>query len=563
PDVSTFVAYVAPTDLRAVAAVPGVVLVSEILAPTMSRTAETAPASRAVEATSTASTTRAACAPTASLADTQLKAAIARAGAGVNGAGIKIGVVSDSYDRDKSVAATAAQDVASGNLPGIGNPCGFTTPVQVLADNTPDANHPVDEGRAMLQLVHKVAPGATLMFATGWVGGQSGMADNIRALQAAGANVIVDDLAWDDETMFQDGIVAKAVAEVTALGTTYLSSVGNSNSIVGGRDVSSIELPAFTMTSCPAPVASEVGVPANSCLNFAPTGTSNTAWYTLAKGAGVKILMNYSEPMFGVTDDISLYLLDNSETTILASSTQSSIGPDGTGEPVQVFYYQNATGAPVTVKLAMSRVAGSGTPRTKVIVAGATGIVDAQYTTSSGSMTVGPTVFGHTGSTAVFSVAATSGLAAGTTPESFSSRGPVTHYWGPFTTLDAPASAIPPQVIAKPDFTATDRDCTTFFTRVWPDPSCPYLLLGTSAAAPNAAGVAALVLSQNPKLTPAQVGARLASTATPMSGGSVASTGAGLLNAFAALGSPLPVQAQVPVNGCVLVPKAIPRRGKR
>ena len=81
--------------------------------------------------------------------------------AGINGSGITVGVMSDSYDTN-TAPNSAALDIASGDLPGVGNPAGNTEPVVVLED-FPGRT---DEGRAMLQIVHDLAPKAKLGFAT-------------------------------------------------------------------------------------------------------------------------------------------------------------------------------------------------------------------------------------------------------------------------------------------------------------------------------------------------------------------------------------------------------------
>src|SRR5205814_3179 len=83
------------------------------------------------------------------------------------------------------------------------------------------------EGRAMLQVIHDLAPGASLAFAT-TVGGEDNFAANITRLANAGANVIVDDQVYAGEPMFQEGTVAKAVDEaVTTHGVSYFSAAGN------------------------------------------------------------------------------------------------------------------------------------------------------------------------------------------------------------------------------------------------------------------------------------------------------------------------------------------------
>ena len=145
---------------------------------------------------------------------------------GFLGQGIKIGVLSDSYNSKGG----AAKNVTSGDLPGVDNPDGYTTPVTVVQD----FNGGSDEGRAMMQVIHDLAPAATLYFATADLG-EAAFADNIVALRNTyGCNIILDDVFYFDEPAFQDGIVAQAVNTVTAAGALYFSSAGNSGSLVKG-----------------------------------------------------------------------------------------------------------------------------------------------------------------------------------------------------------------------------------------------------------------------------------------------------------------------------------------
>src|SRR5439155_17067536 len=135
---------------------------------------------------------------------------IARSRFGLDGSGVTVGVLSDSFN----CRGGFGNDTATGDLPAT---------VTVLEDSFSNCT---DEGRAMLQIVYDVAPGADLAFATA-DHGQANFANNIRALRTAGANVIVDDVIYFDEPMFQDGVVAQAVDEVVASGVSYFSAAGN------------------------------------------------------------------------------------------------------------------------------------------------------------------------------------------------------------------------------------------------------------------------------------------------------------------------------------------------
>ncbi len=152
-----------------------------------------------------------------------------------DGTGIKIGVLSDSYDAYAlyGLLPDAAADVQTGDLPGTSNPYGNTTPVVVMEDS-----RGYDEGRAMLQIVTDLAPKAALAFATA-NNGYIDFANNIKALKDGfGADVICDDVYYYAEPMFQDGPIAQAVDYVASKGVAYFSAAGN-NPGVQAYDASS------------------------------------------------------------------------------------------------------------------------------------------------------------------------------------------------------------------------------------------------------------------------------------------------------------------------------------
>ena len=154
--------------------------------------------------------------------------------AGVNGRGITIGALSDSYDAALTdvdgapLTIHADDDVASGDLPGAGN-AAHPTPVVVLEDDV-ESSSVFDEGRAMLQIAHDVAPAAKLCFATAR-NGLVGFADNVRRLAdksgRCGADVVVDDVIYLDEPFFSDSALTDAIDDVAGAGTHYFSSAGN------------------------------------------------------------------------------------------------------------------------------------------------------------------------------------------------------------------------------------------------------------------------------------------------------------------------------------------------
>ncbi|KAF0239979.1 MAG: subtilase family, partial [Chitinophagaceae bacterium] len=154
--------------------------------------------------------------------DSAIRANVVRSGFDVHGAGVKVGVLSDSYNTLPNNPALA--DVQNGDLPGVGNPNGNITPVDVIQDFPLGAR--TDEGRAMLQIIHDIAPKSTLAFRTGFISAGD-FAEGIRSMATAGCKVIVDDITYITEPFYKDGVIAKAVDEVVANGITYVSAAGN------------------------------------------------------------------------------------------------------------------------------------------------------------------------------------------------------------------------------------------------------------------------------------------------------------------------------------------------
>jgi subtilisin family serine protease len=83
-----------------------------------------------------------------------------------------------------------------------------------------------DEGRAMSQVIHDVAPGTAISFSTAFTS-EEDFAAGIGALANDGARIIVDDVGYFDEPMFEDGVVAKAIDQVVGRGVAYFSAAGN------------------------------------------------------------------------------------------------------------------------------------------------------------------------------------------------------------------------------------------------------------------------------------------------------------------------------------------------
>ena len=410
----------------------------------------------------------------------------------VDGTGVKIGVLSDGV-------ANLAASQALGDL----------GPVTVLPGQTGTG----DEGTAMLEIVHDLAPGAQLYFATAFTSITS-FADNIRALRAAGCDIIIDDVFYFVESPFQDGqlvptntnggVVTQAVNDVTADGALYFSSAGNEGNVTDGT----------------------AGVWEGNFADGGPTtlGVGRVHSFGLTNfntliANGLTICLFWSDPLGGSNNDYDLFRLNAAGTAVAAGSTNPQ---NGTQDPFE-------------------RIA-SNTANPRIVIVKRTGAADRflHLNTFRGRLaiaTIGQT-HGHSAAAEAFSVAASPAVGPFPNPfseanvsEAFTSDGPRRLFFqpsgAPFTTDLLASGGI---VRQKPDITAADGVAVTGVGGF----SNPFF--GTSAAAPHAGAIAALLKSADPTLTPAQVRTILTTSAVDIETPGVdRNTGAGIVMAYNAL----------------------------
>jgi Subtilase family len=550
---------VAPEDLEALAEVPGLEAVAPSLEPVFYGAEEAGAGSGPTTSATTSVVSNGLCegGSVTSEAMTQLHVAAARGAFGARGAGQTIGVISDSFATATEaatggpIATLALDDEISNDLPGPQGTCsGQQVPVKVIAEGPAEST---DEGRAMLQVIHDLAPHAELAFATAY-STELEFAQHIERLAApvaaggAGADVIVDDVGYFAEPFFQDGPVAAAIDKVTAEGVTYLTAAGNDNLTFNGSAFASWERKEFAdAVACPVAVAVKVAEAESPCLNFSPSGTDPTFGIKVRPASTAIVDLQWAEPWFGVEADLNAYLLDSNGKLIEEVKPRRNVGSGALRQPIELFAWENQGATEAEVQLVINRCIHkcnssakvAARPRLKVLLMeDGAGISRTEYLKSEAAagITVGPTIYGHAGAEAAITLAAAGYTQSATEPaepESYSSRGPVTHYFAAVTGAAGPAAKLgSAETVQKPNATATDCASTTFFAQLF---SGGWHFCGTSEAAPHAAAIAALMRQTKPTVTPSSIGAALESSATPFKVKQPAAVGTGLLNAEAAI----------------------------
>ena len=441
--------------------------------------------------------------------DVTHKAATARAIYGVDGTGIKVGVLSDGV-------TSLATSQATGNLGAV----------TVLPGQTGNG----DEGTAMLEIIHDLAPGAQLFFATA-LPTPAQFAQNIRDLRTAGCQIILDDVLYFIESPFQDGqapavispynggVIAQAVKDVTAAGALYFSSAANSGNKDGGTSGTW-----------------EGDFVDGGATAVDPAGPGNlhnfgSATFDVVTATTGPVSIHWSDPLGASGNDYDLFRFNSTGTLVLDSSTDTQ---DGTADPIEIMDAANAGDRIVIVKRtgAAGRFLHLDTNRGRLNASTA-------GSTHGHADTTSPTSFSVAAAPAAtaFTAGAPTGpfpnpFNAGSLLEPFSSDGPRHIFFT--STGDAitqgNVSSTGGQILQKPDITAADG------VSVSGAGGFPTTFFGTSAAAPHAAAIAALAWSANLPMPSSQVrSALLGSAIDVLTAGTDRDSGAGIVMADASV----------------------------
>lgn len=435
---------------------------------------------------------------------------------GVDGTGISVGVISDGVT---SIATAQAAGELPGDCPGT--PC-----VNVLNAGAGD------EGTAMLEIVHDMAPGANLVFA-GTGGSVVSHINALNSLVGAGVNVIAEDIPFDSEPAFQQGQVAVAGEAIALAGVSVHSSAGNLARVHGARVV------ATGTGSGPDGVV--FASPPPGCNGFTPSNVvaiapGNDTTFDLSTGANPGgVVLQWSEPRAifptagqGGFTDLNLYLMDTALTQCIAVST--SVQANGTGDTIE-FLSVPANG---TYKLVVDVQGTSSAVAAPVLDLRMRGTTLLDGSTREGSLNPDANYTGLASSAAA-ALATTGGL------EGFSGGGPV--QLGSTTTC--PGGAAGPCVGVAGGGPVTDPGPAPTWTAadgvaVSGAGGFGSPFFGTSAAAPHAAACDALVReAQGAGATVASVRDALANTARDQGPvGADPAWGFGVLDCFRAVGGP-------------------------
>jgi hypothetical protein len=414
--------------------------------------------------------------------DTVLNVNTARQQFGVTGQGVRIGVISDGL---KGLEAS----IASGDLPPTTFHCQARTivlrangcrPGETLVETSGGVTGKSfrsdedvaagAEGTAMLEIIHDLAPEAELWFAGPGLTTTVDFA-NAAIFLTANVDFVVSDLVFPG--FFPDG------QNTVAQGTTQIISNPSNRSRAFFQSAGNYADKHYSDLYTDSGFGDEFG---NYHLFRATSETTgpSTPFYSNAilipPFGSVTIFLSWNDPAGASTNDYDLLLVDCALEILLDLSVEFQ---NGFQEPSEAVFYQNPFSSELAVCYVIQKYQAAPRMLNVIIVSPS----PHEFNTPQHSLTAPADAFGNL--IAVGAVPASSPNQV----EPFSSQGP---------TFDGRL---------KPELVATDGVAVTG-AGGFPTP-----FFGTSASAPHAAAITALLLEANPSLTFEQIRTALTSTA--------------------------------------------------
>lgn len=481
-----------------------------------------------------------------------------------DGSGQRVGVISDSFAVTGAVRDANTQPASGqpGQLSGSRPQDSGDLPlsVQLIAEGQEDGS--VDEGAAMAELIHDIAPGAELYFHTAGVN-RFQMADAIDELCFnQGSTVVVDDILFLTEAVYQDDGPSQSASNCVDSGVPYITAAGNegdqSYRFVYNDSVTGIDEPGDNR-----------GAPSGNDLHsFSRQGFADSFLsFSLPSFSSAYVVLMWNQPFDSIRSgrgaqiDLDLYVtreatiaaLNAGHSEFVGSSTNAQ-GRTGRprGDAVEFVLVETGSSAE-TFYIAIEHFNGSqesipqqaGVPlEFRLLITGAD-VLATEYDFNA------PSIWGRGHGSGVAAVGAVAWWespeffpsrydSARIDPESFSSRG------GTYIIQFDTEGNYAPTPRTVPHFSAADASNNTVLgspsATVAPEDGEPdnYLnFYGTSAAAANAAGIYALLRQAHPTATPEQLREAVEDSAIDVTGRRAASgyddvSGHGLMDASAA-----------------------------
>ena len=358
------------------------------------------------------------------------------------GLGVRVGVISDGADH-------RSQSQATGDLP---------------KTITINPSHPGsgDEGTAMMEIVHDLAPDAALYF-----GGPNTTLDMINIVNwmatTGQCRVISDDLEFFTEPFFEDGDLANAYRnDITQNGVVHCSAAGN--------DADSHYYGVYRDST------DSKGI---HWHNFSAAGAvSQRLRFDLVPGASATYVLQWDDAFNKPTNDYDLYMFDSGGNQVAFSADLQNGGANQ--QAIEIIDYTNFS--PRTKSLYLGVLRYSATANKTLDLFGFGGGVT--FVNDANAVS-GNSIFGQAAVSEVISCGAIDVADFATkTIEYYSSQGP---------------AVIAGQTRHVPFITGVDGVSVTGVGGF----GSPFY--GTSASSPHLAGVCALMLSKNPDATPVEI----------------------------------------------------------